>query len=227
MSVWWAVLLAGLPLEAQVKLPADAGAVSTASLPFVWELPEKTVHEVPIDGTTLVAGIPVRLRYLLVKGSAEDIGRHFLASFIRQGLYVAPRQDVTRLLTGVDPGSVVTYSVVLQPNTEGHTTVILGEAKPIDRKKGASPALPVPPSVQGAIPVQHEGTTVLSFRASESVETVTAFYARELTQQGYRPVSAKTWARPGEQLDVTISAEGATSRVLLEQRRGSVVPDAK
>ena len=111
------VMLAGVPPEPDwlrdvSRAPPDGGRaklpLALPGLPFVWELPPKTLHEIPIDGTTYVDGVPVRLRQLLVVGTPEQIGKHFLESFLRQGLYIAPRQGIDRLLTGVDPQSIVT-----------------------------------------------------------------------------------------------------------------------
>ena len=190
------------------------GPLALPPLPFTWELPPKTMHEVPIDGTTYVAGVPVRLRYLMVNDTAANIGRHFLDSFKRQGLYVEPDQAYERALTGVDPGAIVTYSVVLQANAAGHTTVILGETRPLDRKKTAGD-LPLPPSAKNAVPVKFEGNTVLSFTVSEPEAAVREFYARELPLKGFRPGGEGVWLREGERLELTVKGKG----VLIKLRR--------
>lgn len=197
-------------------VPRDAGMARPA-LPFTWELPHDVVHEVPIDGTTRVDGVPVRLRYLLVKGTPEEIGRHFLQSFKKQGLYIAPRQLITRLLTGVDPEAIITYSVVLQPNEAGHTTVILGESRPLDRK-AESAGLPLPPGAGSVPPVQFEGHTVLSFKVSSSVEAVQRFYAQELPLKGWRPGAEREWLSESGRLLVTVRPEGKGTQVVLELR---------
>jgi hypothetical protein len=223
----WVLLCAGgqlptgdLVRDAPMFRDPDAGPVAPGlpPLPFTWELPPKTVHEVPIDGTTSVAGVPVRLRYLLVKGTPHDLGLHFLQSFKRQGLYIAPKQAIDRLLTGVDPQSIATYSVVLQPNEAGHTTVILGESRILERKPEVN-GLPLPPSAQAPIPVQFEGHTVLSFKVNDPVEEVRRFYGRELPLRGWRPGDEGGWLKEGERLRVTVRADGRQSQVVLEQRR--------
>lgn len=190
------------------------GPVALPPLPFTWELPPKTLHEVPIDGTTYVAGVPVRLRYVMVNDTPGNIGRHFLDSFKRQGLYVEPDQPYDRALTGVDPGAIVTYTVVLQANAEGHTTVILGEAKPIERKQTAA-ELPVPPSAKSVVPVRFEGSTVLSFSVNEPEAAVKTFYARELPLKGFRPEGDGVWVRERERLELTVKGKS----VLLKLRR--------
>lgn len=199
----------------------DAGPLPLAlsPLPFTWELPPKTMHEAPIDGTTWVRGVPVRMRYLMVNDTPLSIGRHFLDSFKRQGLYIQEGQTVDVMLTGVDPRSIITYSVVLQPNSPGHTTVILGEAKPLENKPPAPMGLPVPPSASGVLPVQFEGYTLLSFKVTAPPAQLEAFYALELSQRGYLPKDHTVWVKPGEQLEVTISSEGKETKVVLKQQR--------
>lgn len=223
------VLLAAAPLNEQLDDPMrfeppgwvkpDAGPLALPALPFTWEFPPNTVHEVPIDGTTLVNGIPVRLRYLLVKGSPEGIGRHFLESFKKQGLYVAPRQLITKLLTGVDPQAVITYSVVIQPNTAELTTVILGESRPLDRKAVVA-GLPVPAGAGEPVPVQFEGNTVLSFRLAQAPAELQTFYARELPLRGWRPGAPGEWLKGDERLTVSVRGDAKDATVVLEVRRG-------
>lgn len=201
-----------------VKLP-----LALPALPFVWELPPKTKHEIPIDGTTYVDGVPVRLRQLVVQGSPEEIGKHFLESFLKQGLYIAPRQSITRLLTGVDPQAIITYSVVLQPNDKGHTTVILGESRPLDRKVEAG-GLPVLPQAKGAIPVQFEGYLLVSYLVSATEAEVRAFYAKELAARGYKARDGGVWIKTGDQLELMLSVQGSQTKVVLKQTRAEPAP---
>lgn len=207
----WALVVA-------LALGADGG-MKRPPLPVTWELPPKTVHEIPIDGVTYVDGVPVRLRQLLVVGAPEPIGRHFLASFQKQDLYVAPRQAIDRLLTGVDPDGFITYSVVLQPSGEGKTTVILGEARLLDRKKAPADGLPVLPQGKGAIPVRSEGAQVLSYVATATVADAEAFYAGALSARGYQPAKEPgVWVKPGDRVEVAITAQGAKVQVVVTQR---------
>jgi hypothetical protein len=203
-------VLAGAPppteqLDSSRIYVRDGGLpMALPGLPFVWELPPKTEHEIPIDGTTRVDGIPVRLRQLIVFGTPEQIGKHFLESFLRQGLYIAPRQAIDRLLTGVDPQSIVTYSVVLQANQAGRTTVILGESRPLDRDRAAGDALPVVPQARGAIPVQFEGYVL---------------YVKELAARGYQPREAGVWGRATDRIELTLTPLGTQTKVVLKQTR--------
>ena len=201
----------------------DAGTKATPALPglnFVWELPPKTLHEIPIDGTTFVDGIPVRLRQLVVAGSPEQIGKHFFESFHRQGLYIAPRQAIDRLLTGVDPQSIVTYSVVLQANGKERTTVILGESRPLDRTAGDPDALPVLPQARGAIPVQFEGYLLLSYVVPVTRVEALAFYAKELASRGYQGKEAGVWVKGSDRLELTTTEQDGQLKVVLRQTRG-------
>ena len=210
-----------LSLDAQLRLTPDAGPLplSMPPRPFVWELPQTTMHDVPIDGTTYVRGVPVRMRYVMVKDTPVNIGRHFLESFKRQGMYLAEGQQLDRAVTGVDPSSLQTYTVILQPNQPGYTTVILGEAKPLEKKPLAVGGLPMPPSVRDAVPVKFEGYLLLSFSAAEPIAEVQSFYAVELPRAGYEPVGEGEWAKPGERLEVTLSVDGKRTRVLLKQHK--------
>ncbi len=199
----------------------DAGPLPAAMppLPFTWELPAKTMHEVPIDGTTYVMGVPVRMRYLMVNDTPGSIGKHFLESFKRQKMYIEPGQAYDRMLTGVDPQSITTYTVVLQPNSPGYTTVILGESRPLERKPREAGGLPVPEKARTALPVQFEDYTLLSFTVGDTVEAVKAFYAVELPRRGYRPMSDGTWVKPGEVLEPTVTTEKGETHVVLKLRR--------
>lgn len=212
--MWLALVLAAAP---------DAGTpppvLALPGLNFVWELPPKTLHEIPIEGTTWVDGIPVRMRQLLVVGTPEQIGKHFFDSFMKQGLYIAPRQAIDRLLTGVDPQSIVTYSVVLQANGPTHTTVILGESRPLDRKAAAPDGLPVMPQVKGAIPVAFEGYVQLSYAVAATEAEVRAFYAKELTARGYQAKEAGAWVRASDRVELTITGQAGQLKVVLRQTR--------
>jgi hypothetical protein len=212
--------------DAAIRLgPPDAGPLPTAmpGLPFTWELPPKAMHEVPIDGTTYVSGVPVRLRYVMVNDTPVNVGKHFLDSFKKQGLYVEAGQDVGRMLTGVDPQSIMTYTVVLQPNGPDHTTVILGEAKVLEKKPPSAGGLPLPPSArtQKVLPVKFEGYTLLSFTVPDALADVRKFYAVELPRSGWQPKSETEWTRPGELLEVSLAIDAATgrTRVVLKQRQ--------
>ena len=223
MSIVVALLVLAATVDAGTLPPGvlpDGGLVlSLPPLPFTWELPPKTMHEVPIDGTTYVVGVPVRMRYLMVKDKPREIGRHFLESFKRQGLFVDAGQDLERMFTGVDPQSFMTYTVVLQPNGPEHTTVILGEAKPLEKKAPQPGGLPLPPSARGVLPVQFEGYTLLSFTIPDPLEGVKAFYALELPRRGYQPKSETEWFKPGEQLEVTIAPVQGKTKVVLKQQK--------
>ncbi len=226
MTSCWALaalLLAADPDFSRVRIP-DAGkplVLALPALPFVWELPPKTVHEIPIDGVTWVNGIPVRLRQLLVQGNAEDIGKHFLASFLKQDLYIAPRQAIDRILTGVDPQAIITYSVVLQPNAKGFTTVILGETRPLERKTSGGEALPVLPQAKGAIPVQFEGYLMLSYLVTGvPLAEAQAFYDKAFSGRGYQQQEG-AWVKANERIEVTLSEQSGQVKVVVKQQRAA------
>jgi hypothetical protein len=212
-----ALILLAAPLDAGLE-HRDAGPIALPPLPFVWELPPNTVSEVPIDGTTYVIGVPVRMRYLMVKSKPADIGRHFLESFKRQGLFVDTGQDASRMFTAVDPQSFNAYTVVLQPNGPDHTTVIIGESKPLQRNSNDAGGLPLPPSARNVLPVKFEGYTVTAFSVPDALSDVQSFYALELSRRGYQPKSDTLWLKRGEQLDVKLSTKNGRTNVVLEQR---------
>lgn len=222
MSLAAALILLAAPLDAASAEPRDAGPIALPPLPFVWELPPKTVSEVPIDGTTYVIGVPVRMRHLMVKAKPDEIGRHFLKSFKRQGLFVDAGQDVSRMFTAVDPQSFNTYTVVLQPNGPEHTSVIIGEAKPLLRESNEAAGLPLPRSAQNVLPVKFEGYTVTAFSVPDALADVQSFYALELSRRGYQPKSDTVWLKQGEQLDVKLSTKNGRTNVVLEQRSAAV-----
>jgi hypothetical protein len=211
----------GHPLDMMPPLPPDAGnPLFGPGVGFRWEPPPKVVADAVIPGVTYVNGVPVQLRQLVVAAKPEEVGRHFLESFKRQGLYVADRQAIDTLFSGVDPSSLTTYSVVLQANGDKHTTVILGEARPLQPRRSGAQALPVMPGVKGALPVEFEGYTQLNYDVGATAAQVEEFYGAQLGKQGYaREGSAgqPTWARQGERVEVRVSAAGARAQVTVRR----------
>ncbi|MFY0582596.1 hypothetical protein ACN28S_57385 [Cystobacter fuscus] len=123
----WALLVA-------LSLPALAGDGGTPEpARFAW--PKLQVLE-QVESNEIVeaGGVPVALRAVHVKESARELVQRFADAFRNGGLYVPPGKAQPQLasnaamLTAVDPRRRITYTVILQPQPDGTTTLYLGEA---------------------------------------------------------------------------------------------------
>ena len=109
---------------------ALAVSATAAAADFKWEIPD-VVADVDVPGTMLATGVPVKLHAVVSKRRYEDVATEVVKSFRKQGLYIAPDSHQPQLtrepqLTGLDPVKMISYTVILQPNKDGTTTVILG-----------------------------------------------------------------------------------------------------
>ena len=180
---------------------------------FAWELPRELVSDVDVPGRLEAGGIPVRLRKLTVRLTAGEVGEHFLSSFKRQGLWVPPGMPYDRVLTGVRPHDLRTFTVLIQPIDSRHCGVILGEAAPASaRVEGVVD--PLFPGATGPTVTRFESGRTLSFRARATEAELTSFYSRVLAPAGFSRTEAGVWQSAGEEVAVYAMPEPNQSGVL-------------
>jgi hypothetical protein len=178
----------------------DAGTFLPPA-PFRWE-PPPVLSEIDVPGTVDTNGIKSRFHVVEVGLSMEETYRHFDRSFQRQGLWVSKAENQLELgdgqvaLTGYDPNYETSYTVILTPNPNGRTGVIMGEAywKNATFKSGAAFA-PLFPAAESIVTQNLEGSRSMAFRVRVKKEDVEAFYKAQFGAQGYLKQPDGTWTR--------------------------------
>jgi hypothetical protein len=200
---------------------ASSGAAGAAD--FKWEIPD-VVANVDVPGTMLATGVPVKLHAVVSKRRYEDVAAAVVKSFQQQGLYIAPESHQPQLvkepqLTGLDPVKMITYTVILQPNKDGTTTVILGEAN-IGKIQRGSPAdfAPMFPGARNVIHTDVEAMKTVMYDVLASRAEVEAFYKDSLLKAGYTRDAVGSYRRGSEELMVQVSTQDGKTTVWLGQR---------
>ncbi|MCP3058957.1 hypothetical protein LXT21_09255 [Myxococcus sp. K38C18041901] len=204
--------------------PADTGPR------FAW--PSLRVLE-QVDASEVLDanGVPVVLRAVVVKDSAQDLVQRFADAFRAGGLHVPPGSEQPQLasgaamLTGVDMVRGLTYTVILQPQEGGVTLVYLGEANHALAREpsAAGDVATLPPGAHGVMRVSDESSRTLSFLVPMSEAEVRTFYAQVLVRDGWRLADGETslYTRPGEELRIILAPaeKGLRSVVLVHRGR--------
>jgi len=215
---------------------AFAASAQTKQAKFTWEVPG-VIETVTVPGTPRALGVPVRLQAARSKLPGDELLAFFAKRFAAAGLYIPPpsRQvQVTReaALTALDPATLVSYTVILQPNRDGTTTVIMGEANLALRAQaqaqGAEIA-PVFPGATGLLRSEQEGLRTLAYSAAGTPEEVLAFYRELLVKDGYRESEPGAFLKGEDQLRVSARAEGKgrVTVAVISSRAAFAVPDEK
>lgn len=202
-----------------------ATSTAVAAAPFAWDIPG-AVSEVQVPARTSVSGVDVRMKAVASSWKPEALVRHVLQSFRRAGLYIPPparqrRASSEVTLTALDVKRLVSYTLVLQPNADGTTTCILGEA---DLKKTAPPkdesAPPMFPGAEEPISARTEGARTVTYSAKARAEEVLAFYREALRKAGYQEEKEAEFVRGDERLQLlTRKLGGERVAVTLIQNR--------
>jgi hypothetical protein len=202
---------------------ALAASATAAAADFKWEIPD-VVADVDVPGTMLATGVPVKLHAVVSKRRYEDVATEVVKSFRKQGLYIAPDSHQPQLtrepqLTGLDPVKMISYTVILQPNKDGTTTVILGEAN-IGKIQKGNPAdfAPMFPGAQHVIHTDVEAMKTIIYDVPASRAEVESFYKESLQKAGYTRDSTGTFHRGREDLMVQVSVQEGRTTVWLGQR---------
>ncbi len=180
------MLLAAALAVALAGAPPDSPAA-----PFTWPMPDP-VESIPLAGVSEANGVPVRLHVLRSKRPARELLQIYATAFERAGFYIDPKQK-RRLaqphLTALDVRALVSHSVVLQPNEDGTTTCVLGEAN-LGAAQRAAQGQRGPAVLAGAtavMAVQQEGARYLSYQLAARPEQVREQLRAALGKEGWLP----------------------------------------
>ncbi len=182
---------------------------------FTWDIPQ-VLEKVEVPGVVEGMGTPVKLHAVRTKLKLLDIMGYMDREFAKARLYVAPRKDLTMLtsdpqLHGFDPFRKIGFSVIYQPNADGTTTLILGEAH-LDEGRGLSSgfSLPVHPRAQGTLQSKQEGAVVVAYTVQAPEAEVAQFYTDVLGMQGYTPISRLKFRKDRQQVVVAYQPNKGT-----------------
>lgn len=193
-AVWLALLW--------VSLPAAAEGVQ-------WDIPQ-VIEDAPVDGQLDSMGIPVALHAVKTRAKVDELVPHFLAQFAKAGLFVAPpskqqREAPEMTLTGLDPKTRISYTVILQPRPDGTTNLILGEAHLADRvTQPLNDIAPLFPGAKEPVRTNTETARALIYRVTATEKEVLAFYKDSLGKVGYAEAEPGTYQRGDQELRVEV-----------------------
>lgn len=182
---------------------------------------------------TYAGGTPVMVRAVRVKEKPGQLIQLFVDTFRARGLWVPPGRDQPQpsslpTLTAFDPRRQVSYSVIFQPNADGTTTLLLGEAHlaQAERARGSQVApLPVFPGGTTPVVLAQEGSTLLSYDVTAQDAEVRAFYRQTLLPEGFREDEATPGLFVGAYAEVLVSSQPSAGRrsviVLVRPRAGA------
>jgi hypothetical protein len=201
-------LLVGLGARAaEPAAPPTASTPAARPVPKVWEVP-RALEVIDVPGRTEALGMPVSIHAVRSKEKVDALERHFRRQFQQAGLFLPPPQHLAPIsnevqVTGLDPDTYIAYTVILQPNPDGTTTVLLTEAFLSERRRTEEPAFaPVMPGARAVLRTNTEGTSILQYSVKASPEEARRFHAQELTKAGYQQVEPGVYQRGDEVLRV-------------------------
>ncbi|WP_224240124.1 hypothetical protein [Hyalangium gracile] len=211
-----------------------AGEASAQRLPFTWDVP-KVLEQVEVPGVLRADGIPVKLRSVRSAERPEVILQHMVDRFERWGFYIPPDHHRTQLtrepqLTALDTERFISYTFVLQPNPDGTTTVVLGEANLSQPRKQTSPIAPVFPGAKDVVNSDLELARTLTYVIAAKQDKVEAFYREELTKAGYTEQEPHVYRNGNDEMQVRVrdARPGMVSVVVLRRTvPSSEAPDAR
>ncbi len=200
-----------------------AGAASAQRPTFTWDVP-RVLESVDVPGVMRADGIPVKLRSVKSAEKPQVILQHLVSSFEAAGFYIPPDKHRTQWLaepqlTALDTQRLISYTFFLQPNADGTTTVLLGEANlSLSRREQAAFA-PVFPGAADLMQSDMEGARMLSYTVAADPAKVADFYLAELRASGFSEGESGTWRREGDEVRVAIRpAKGGRVVVILMRR---------
>lgn len=197
--------------------------------PFVWDVPQ-VVDIIDVPGVMLADGVPVRLKAVRTKEKPEPLLQHMMDRWMEWGLYIAPveqqRQPLQQpMLTALDPERLITYTIILQPNPDGTTTLYLGEANMSKPPAAMSTVAPVFPGAEGVMTSDLEVVRSVNYSVRAKEAEVEAFYRTELGKAGFKEVKPRIFRSGGQELELILKPlqPGQLSVAVL---RRTVAPEA-
>lgn len=200
-----------------------SGEAAAQRLPFTWDVPQ-VVEAVDVPGVMMADGIPVRVHAVRSKEKPTVLLQHLVDRFLAWGFFIPPVEQQAQpfrqpQLTALDPERLISYTVILQSNPDGTTTVYLGEAdlsQPPARQSSFAPIFP------GAGEVLHsdlEAARSLTYSVSAPRPEVEGFYRQELGKVGYAQVETNLYRKGSDELQVMVRpARGGQVSVVVIRR---------
>ncbi|MDC0712873.1 hypothetical protein POL68_30710 [Stigmatella sp. ncwal1] len=199
-------------------------AAPPAGEPLQWQVPGQ-VSTVEVPGGMNVGGIPIRLQVYTSKESVDRLLQYFATAFDESGFYIERQQKQLAAephLTALNTRTLTSYTVILEKEASGLTTVVLGEAKMGEFKPlPASELLPVYPGAQSVLQGDFEGAKTLAFRVEAKEAQVSAWYRERLLRAGYKEEGPLVFRRQEQEVRLSAAVrEGALDVVLFLKTAG-------
>lgn len=200
---------------------ADGGV---APAPFQWDVP-KVDRVVEVGDRLEAKGLPLKVYLAHTRLSQQDVFRHYLERFAREGYFIDRQQKALPglsllRLTAFDEKRLWSYTVIFYPEADGTTTLTLGAADLSARRRGAAAAgvgLPVLPGARRVLTSDVELGRSLSFETTDAPEQVLAYYQTTLPALGWKEREKGTFIKGSRRLRLlTRPGQGALQAVLLE-----------
>ncbi|WP_224368429.1 hypothetical protein [Hyalangium versicolor] len=197
-----------------------AGTPGQGPQPFRWEVPDM-VAKVEVPGRMSVAGMPIRLEAYTSRKSVQQLLQHFATVFDEAGFYIQRQQRQFAAqphLTALDTKTLIAYTVILEPEPGGLTTVVIGEAK-LNESTAPAPAaassMPVYPGASKPLMGDFEGAKTLAYQVVGKQAQIQDWYREQLTRAGYKEESPLTFRRREQELRVSLSQNGGWVQVVV------------
>lgn len=204
-----------------------AAPTAEARDPFHWKVPG-LVSTVEVPGQMSVGGTPVRLQVYTSRETVQRLLQYFATAFDEAGFYIQreQRQLIAQPhLTALDTRTFTSYTVILEPEPGGLTSVVLGEAK-LDVPRPATPSnlFPVYPGAVNVLHGDFEGARTLTFRVAAKTAQVQAWYREQLTRAGYKEEAPGIFLRQEQEIRLSLSENGKWVDAVLFLRTAGGLP---
>ncbi len=197
--------------------------------PFAWPTP-KLLRAVEVPAMVKAQGIPTQLRAVLLGLPAEEVLQVYVSAFQAAGFYIPPVEAQHQplnvpILTALDVAKRISYSVILEPHTDGTTTAILGEANlALMESPSGGEVAPLFPGAKDVLRTDQEGARLIAYEAPAAAAKVEAFYRETLGKAGWaeseEPSEKGSFRKDGATLQIMLKPKGeaATSVVIISGR---------
>jgi hypothetical protein len=198
-------------------------AVLLAAAPFRaadLQVPD-AIEQMDVPETMKALGVPVKVRAVRSKQKPDQLIQHFRGAFSKAGLFVPEDGELRSAgnllqVTGFDMRNNNSVSVILQPNQDGTTTVVVGEAYLHAAQKGSAEVFaPVFPNAEGLIVANLELGQSLAYTANGKSDEVEDFYRSTLTMTGYKEVAAGQFEKKRELLRIWLKPRAEQTGVVI------------
>jgi hypothetical protein len=196
--------------------PADAGQPPRV---IRFEVPH-VIEQAAVPERLFAADFPVTVHAVKTSESPESLVHFFDVEFTRAGLFRMPQAQLPEpmrslSLTGLDTSTLISYTVIFQPNPDHTTTAIISETYMAEHqpRAGTPEIAALFPGATQVIRSSSEALKTLGYRAPAPPIEVAQFYRDVLPKAGYREVEPSVFVRPHERLQIIARPDEKGSRV--------------